>query len=121
MKYQLKAEQAVQLALSIIALYLQPYSFHWWVWLLLFLAPDVSMLGYLVGPKTGAITYNLIHHKLVAGIFIAIGFPGHMPVLLLIGLLLWAHSSFDRMMGYGLKFPDSFHNTHLGLIGGKQA
>lgn len=28
-----------------------------------------------------------------------------------------AHSSLDRVLGYGLKYPDSFSHTHLGRIG----
>ena len=30
---------------------------------LLFLAPDLSIAGYLANPRLGAWTYNLIHHK----------------------------------------------------------
>ncbi|MBI2283378.1 MAG: DUF4260 family protein [Bacteroidetes bacterium] len=36
---------------------------------------------------------------------------------LLTGPLLYAHSSFDRVMGYGLKYRDSFNNKHLGRTG----
>ena len=115
----LKAEQAMQLALAIIALYYQPIAFAWWQWPLLFLAPDISMVGYLVNSRVGAVCYNIAHHKAVAGALIIAGLVFHGPVYLLIGLLLWAHSSFDRIMGYGLKFPDAFQHTHLGMIGKK--
>jgi hypothetical protein len=30
---------------------------------------------------------------------------------------LFGHSSFDRVLGYGLKHEDAFQNTHLGRIG----
>jgi len=50
-------------------------------------------------------------------VFIIIGFMYHMPIVLFVGMLLWAHSAFDRVMGYGLKYADSFDHTHLGMIG----
>ena len=75
------------------------------------------MLGYLVNPKVGAWTYNIAHHKAVAACCIAIGWKLSLPLFLLAGLLLFAHSCFDRMMGYGLKYTDSFGHTNLGMIG----
>ncbi len=119
MKNLLRSERAMQLALAIIALYCQPIHFAWWLWPFLFLSPDVSMVGYLVNSNLGAALYNIAHHKAIAGVLIIAGVVGHFPVLLFIGLLLWAHSSFDRIMGYGLKYPDSFEHTHLGFIGKK--
>ncbi len=74
------------------------------------------MLGYLINKKIGAYIYNLFHHKLVAAIFITTGFFLKDATLMAIGLLLYAHSSFDRIMGYGLKFTDSFKHTHLGTL-----
>ena len=120
MKNLLKTEQAMQLALAIFALYYQPLHFAWWQWILLFLSPDLSMIGYVVNSRVGAMTYNIAHHKAIAGIFIVVGFQFHFPVIMFIGVLLWAHSSFDRVMGYGLKYDDSFNHTHLGMIGRKK-
>ena len=117
MKNLLRSEQAMQLALAIIALYYQPLHFAWWIWVLLFFAPDLSIAGYSINTKVGAVLYNLFHHKAVAGLLMVAGFIFHFPVLLLAGLLAWAHSSFDRVMGYGLKYNDSFQHTHLGMIG----
>ena len=119
MKQILVAEQLIQLALCIAAFNYQPIHVAWWVWLPLFLSPDISMAGYLVNTKAGAALYNLVHHKGVAGIFIIAGVVAHLPVVLFVGILLWAHSSFDRIMGYGLKYNDSFQHTHLGVIGKK--
>jgi hypothetical protein len=87
-----------------------------WVPLLL-LTPDLSMLGYRAGPQAGAFTYNLAHHKAVAVALYIIGsLMGSQPVQFA-GLILLAHSSFDRILGYGLKYPDAFEHTHLGMIG----
>ncbi len=119
MKQTLAAEQLMQLTLCIIAFQYQTIHIAWWAWVPLFLSPDLSMFGYLVNTKTGAVLYNLAHHKGVAGIFIICGLVAHLPVVLFTGILLWAHSSFDRIMGYGLKYSDSFQHTHLGVIGKK--
>ena len=91
--------------------------FVWWVYPALLFLPDLSMLGYLINLKVGAFTYNLFHHKAIA---IAIGSAGlfvHNNDLMLIGILLYGHSSMDRMLGYGLKHNNGFKFTHLGEIG----
>ena len=89
----------------------------WWAFLLLLIVPDISMAGYLRGPRVGAIVYN-IAHDLAAGVAIAgVGLAiGSVPVAAT-GAILVAHSGMDRMAGYGLKFPSSFRDTHLGRIG----
>lgn len=123
MKRLLQSEQIAQFGLSLIVLYLLPHSFSWWAYLLLFFAPDLAMVGYFVNTKVGAWTYNLAHHKLVCAIIIVAGIVWHQDALLITGILFYGHSAFDRMMGYGLKYPDAFQHTHLGWIGknGKKA
>ena len=116
----LQTEQVAQLALCIAGLYFQPVHLAWWCWPLVFLAPDISMLGYFVSPAVGAFTYNLFHHKAVATVVMAAGFFMHLPVVLFIGLVLYAHSAYDRILGYGLKYTDSFNHTHLGMVGKKR-
>ncbi len=117
MKHILKIEEAAMLGLAI---YLNSYlPFAGWVFWAWFLAPDIGMLGYLVNTKVGALTYNLLHHK---GVAIACYLAGYFLViheLTLAGVVLFGHSSFDRIVGYGLKFSDNFKHTHLGWIGGK--
>ena len=82
------------------------------------LAPDLSMLGYLAGPRVGAVTYNLFHNWAlpVALVFLAIATHPQWPVAL-VGAVLAAHVGFDRALGYGLKLPTGFRDTHLGRIG----
>ncbi len=115
MKNLLKLEEAFMFGLAI---YLNSFlPFASWVFWALFLLPDIGMLGYLVNTRVGAVTYNLFHHK---GIAIAIYLAGYFLTiheLTLAGLVLFGHSSFDRIFGYGLKHPDNFKNTHLGWIG----
>lgn len=115
MKTLLKIEE---LFLAALAFYLfVSLDDAWWWFFLLLLAPDLSMLGYAFGPKAGAWTYNLAHHKGLAVALYLLGGYAQLPLLQLAGLILLGHSSLDRVLGYGLKYPDSFQNTHLGRIG----
>ena len=116
MKQVLQLEELAQTVIGMMALYYQPLHFSWWLWPILFLAPDISMLGYIVNTKAGAFTYNLFHHKGMAIVIAAAGFFLSSPAATLIGLLLFAHSAFDRMMGYGLKYENGFKHTHLGNL-----
>ena len=89
----------------------------WWLFALLFLAPDLSFFAYLGGPKAGAIVYNCAHTLIAPAV---LGIAGLLlPNTLIIALaLIWAaHIGFDRMLGYGLKYATGFAFTHLGRIG----
>jgi len=79
--------------------------------------PDFSILGYLLGNQKGAWIYNLFHHRGFALLLYAVGVYTLQPTLQLIGVMLFSHSSFDRMLGYGLKYEQGFKYTHLGKIG----
>jgi Domain of unknown function (DUF4260) len=88
------------------------------LWLLpLLLVPDISMIGYLGGPRLGAITYNLAHNLVTALVLLAIGWFAAVAPLALVGAILVAHVGMDRTLGYGLKLPTDFRDTHLGRIG----
>jgi hypothetical protein len=118
MKTLLNLEDLGKLAAAyILTLFL---GFKWWVFFAWLLVPDVSMVGYLVNTRVGAWLYNVIHHQ---GVAVAVGLAGLYMADLnfqFAGLLLFGHSAMDRIFGYGLKYEDNFHNTHLGWIG-KQA
>ena len=92
-------------------------GWSWWWFVGLFFVPDISMLGYLVNPKIGAFFYNLFHHLGVAVLVFLAGKYFAMPEVEVAGIILFSHSAFDRIMGYGLKYSDSFQNKHLGKIG----
>ncbi|MBX3143242.1 MAG: DUF4260 domain-containing protein [Trueperaceae bacterium] len=123
MRMLLKLEELAQLIACVVLLIV--LGAPWWCYLLLLIAPDTGMLGYLAGPRFGAMTYNLLHHKAVALLLVAFAFvattgsstPGPAFELLAAGLILYGHASLDRLFGYGLKHSDSFQNTHLGRIG----
>ena len=88
------------------------------LWLLVFiLLPDISMIGYLANDRIGALTYNLVHNFIIAGALLGIGWWLGWRFGLMAGALLLAHVGMDRALGYGLKLPTGFHDTHLGRIG----
>lgn len=113
MKYLLQAEAIVPFLLSVFLLNMLPLHFAWWAWILLFLAPDISMIGYIVNNKVGAFIYNLFHHQLIAISIWGIGLLLQQPYVELAGLVLLGHSSLDRFMGFGLKTVEGFKHTHL--------
>ncbi len=115
MKTIIKLEEVMMLALGIYLF--DQLDFAWWWFVVLLLAPDIGMLGYLFGNKVGAATYNLFHHKGIAILVYLTGTYIAMPVLQLAGIILFSHSSFDRALGYGLKYDNGFKYTHLGEIG----
>lgn len=111
----LRAE-ALALFVTGVLVFLQLNGNGWFL-LPLLLAPDLSMLGYLGGPRLGAITYNLGHNLVTALLALAIGWFTAISPLALAGAILLAHVGMDRSLGYGLKLPTDFRDTHLGRIG----
>jgi hypothetical protein len=111
----LRLEGAAALAAA-VALY--GYAgFSWPLFALLFLAPDLAMLAYLIGPRAGALVYNLAHTYTLALPLALVGFHLGSAVAAALGLVWIAHIGFDRMLGYGFKYASGFGDTHLGRIG----
>ena len=81
----------------------------WWLFAILFFMPDFALLAYLIGPKFGAICYNLFHTFVIPLILI--------PFFPAITTIWICHIGFDRMLGIGLKLTKGFKFTHLGEIG----
>lgn len=111
----LRAE-AVALFVAGVLLYLQLGGEPWWL-LLLLLVPDISMVGYLGGPRLGALAYNLVHNLVIGLGALALGWFAAIAPLAIAGSVLVAHVGMDRSLGYGLKLPTDFKDTHLGRIG----
>jgi hypothetical protein len=111
----LRAE-SLAIFLAGVVLYLQLNGHALWL-LPLLLAPDLSMVGYLGGPALGAFTYNLAHNLVTALGLVAIGWFMALAPVALLGAVLVAHVGMDRSLGYGLKLPTDFRDTHLGRIG----
>ncbi|MCA9610776.1 MAG: DUF4260 domain-containing protein [Myxococcales bacterium] len=89
----------------------------WGLFALLFFTPDLTFLGYLAGPRVGAIAYNAGHSYLGPALLAGLGFAFGAPLLLSIAAIWVAHVGFDRMLGYGLKYASAFGHTHLGRVG----
>ncbi|MBI1341819.1 MAG: DUF4260 family protein [Terrimonas sp.] len=120
MKNLLKTEELLMCAAAVYALWFSGAS--WIFYLLMFIGPDIGMLGYCINNKTGAFTYNLFHHKAIAIVLFFAGYYTGSWGLLVTGIILFGHASMDRFFGYGLKLKEGFSFTHLGPIGkNKQA
>jgi len=115
MKLFLKLEYAALLVASLVAYH--QFAGNWWLFALLILAPDLSMLGYLAGPRIGAWCYNVAHTWLTALGVLLVGWLLASDLTTTVGLILVAHICMDRVMGYGLKHESGFKDTHLGRIG----
>ena len=114
----LKLEEVAMFALALLMFEQQCNLSWWWFWGCLLLL-DLGMLGYLANARTGAYVYNFFHHKGVALLAYFIGTWFVYEPLVFAGILLFAHSSMDRVFGYGLKLATGFQDTHLGRIGKK--
>lgn len=88
-----------------------------WLFAALFLVPDLSLLGYLGGPRIGAAVYNAGHSLLGPLALACVGLFAGVPLVLGSALVWTAHIGFDRALGYGLKYGTAFADTHLGRIG----
>lgn len=115
MKTLIKLEEAALFGLGIYLFSL--LDFAWWWFPALILTPDISFTGYAFGNRTGAWVYNLFHHRGLAIATYLFGIYFGSEIVQLIGVILFAHSSMDRMFGYGLKYENGFKFTHMGEIG----
>ena len=89
-----------------------------WSWFAaLFLVPDLSLLGYLVDRRVGAIAYNTGHSTVGPALLASAALLTGHAALVPLALIWVAHIGFDRLLGYGLKYPTAFGATHLGVLG----
>jgi hypothetical protein len=107
-----------ELGLFILGIYFfNQLEYAWWWFFVLILVPDLSMIGYFFGNKSGAFCYNIAHHRGLAIALYLIGIYCSNVEIQLLGVILFTHSSMDRIFGYGLKYETGFKFTHLGEIG----
>ena len=98
-----------------VALYVdQGYS--WLALLLLWLAPDVGALGYLAGNRTGAVVYDVTHFEGWPIALGAVGVVADSGLAVQLALIWLSHIGIDRAIGYGLKYPTAFKDTHLQRV-----
>jgi hypothetical protein len=82
----------------------------------LLLLPDLAALGYLANTRVGAMTYNAVHTYALPAVLLAFALASGQPLLVNLALIWFAHIGMDRMMGFGLKYPTAFKDTHLGRV-----
>lgn len=105
------------LAVAVVALLLyRELGASWRVFAAGFLAPDLAILAYLAGPRVGAIAYNAMHTYLWGSALFGLGLLGSQASLMTVGLIWTAHVAVDRLVGFGLKYPDGFRRTHLQQV-----
>ena len=107
--------EGLAVAAATLALYAHTGA-SWW-WFALWLAPDLSMLGYLSKPCRGARIYNAFHSYIVPVVLAISSLVFRTPALIPFALIWINHIGVDRMLGYGLKYSDGFSFTHLGRVG----
>ena len=98
--------------LGAIALYAVQEA-NGWMFILLLLAPDLSALGYLVNPRIGSYSYNIVHTYTLPAVLAALALAGQWALGVHLALIWFAHIGMDRMLGYGLKYPTAFKDRHL--------
>ncbi len=108
--------EGLTLATASIYFYFVHLHGSWLLFTVLILAPDISMVGYLRDTRLGAVTYNTVHNFILTLVLIAIGVAVGSTLVASLGAILGAHVGLDRCMGYGLKYPTRFRDTHLQRI-----
>lgn len=102
------------LAIFLAAIYFFYITDGTWLWFaILFLVPDLSMIGYLKDKRAGALLYNLGHNFFTAFVIIAFGLISNNEVIIHLGIILLAHVGIDRFFGFGLKYKENFKKTHF--------
>lgn len=113
-EFMKKLVKLEELSLFILGIFLfTQLDYKWWLFPVLLFVPDLGMLGYIINTKIGAVIYNIVHHRALCIMIYILGAVLGIPVLMLIGIIVFSHSSLDRIFDYGFKYGDAFKHTHL--------
>ena len=88
-------------------------NFPIWLFFVLLLVPDITMIGYAMNKKIGALVYNIGHSLIVPLLFFISYFYFSNDYLLITSIIWLAHIFMDRLLGFGLKYEDTFNITHI--------
>jgi hypothetical protein len=105
--------------LAVLTVAVALYAYQGYSWLILawlFLVPDLALAVYAINKQAGSIVYNVVHTYALALVLAFISLLFGFPPGLQLALICFAHIGLDRMVGYGLKYADSFKNTHLSRV-----
>jgi hypothetical protein len=99
------------------ALTLYAYQgYNWWMFALLLLSPDVALAAYAIDQRMGSLAYNLMHTYVFPILLALLSLVFGYSLGLQLALIWLAHIGMDRAVGYGLKYPTSFKDTHLSRV-----
>jgi hypothetical protein len=107
--------EGAALFIASIALYANAGG-GWVMFIVLLLAPDLAMLGYLNNPRLGAMAYNAAHTYVMPLVLLGVGLATSTPLAAQLAFIWFAHISMDRMVGYGFKYSTAFKDTHLDRV-----
>jgi hypothetical protein len=107
--------EGAAVAAAAIVLYFHA-GYPWWLLVVLALAPDLAAIGYLAGPRVGAAAYDAAHTYVLPVILATVGVIADADLAVQIGLIWIVHIGVDRALGYGLKYPTGFKDTHLQRV-----
>ena|SRR5690625_4316648 len=113
-KFMLHGEGLAVLAISLYLYYY--FQFSWLVFILLLFIPDLSMAGYIKNAHIGAIIYNIFHTYILPVFLLIIYLLMKNDLLLMVSYIWFAHIGMDRLLGFGLKYPTQFNDTHLQRV-----
>ncbi|MEO5576822.1 MAG: DUF4260 family protein [Gaiellaceae bacterium] len=113
-RFLLHAE-GLAVAAAAVTLYFHE-GYAWWLLLVLALAPDLAMVGYAAGPRSGAVAYDLVHTYVLPVLLATAGFLADSDTAVQLALIWLTHIGVDRAVGYGLKYPSGFKDTHLQRV-----
>lgn len=87
-----------------------------WLFALLLLAPDLSMVGYLRNVQLGSFMYNSVHNTVLPTLLGLVALATGWGLGVQLALIWLAHIGMDRTVGYGLKYATTFRDTHLNRV-----
>jgi hypothetical protein len=107
--------EGLAVAAAAVVLYFHE-DFGWVLFVALILAPDLSFAGYAFGPKVGAVAYDTVHTEIFPVALGTLGVVTDSDAAMKVALIWLAHIGADRLLGYGLKYPTAFKDTHLSRV-----
>ncbi len=110
----LRAEHVALLALAVTVYW--NIDGNWWLFAILFLAPDLSFAAAVMGPNAGLIAYNIAHAAVAPVLLGIVGIVADWDLGVSLATIWFAHLAFDRMVGYGLKYSLTKNDTHLDRV-----
>ena len=107
--------EGLAVAAAAVTLYFHE-GYAWWLLLVLALAPDLAMIAYAGGPRVGAAGYDLVHTYVAPLLLATVGVLADADTAIQLALIWLTHIGVDRAVGYGLKYPSDFKDTHLQRV-----